>query len=72
MVKIYIVTGASRGIGLEFVKQIAAAGNIVFACARNPDGSKALLDLVDKKKVIAVKLDALNDESIKVKCYKIV
>ncbi|KAI8637645.1 4-dihydrotrisporin dehydrogenase [Parasitella parasitica] len=65
MAKTYIVTGASRGIGLEFVKQIAAAGNAVFACARNPDGSKVLSELVDNKKVFAVKLDALSDESIK-------
>ncbi|CEP13991.1 hypothetical protein [Parasitella parasitica] len=65
MTKIYIVTGASRGIGLEFVKQIAAAGNTVFACARNPDGSKDLLELIDNKKVFAIKLDALSDESIK-------
>ncbi|KAL7317199.1 hypothetical protein PS15m_003586 [Mucor circinelloides] len=65
MVKTYIVTGASRGLGFEFVKQIAAAGNVVFACARNPAGSKALVDLVDNKKVFAVKLDTVSDESIK-------
>lgn len=67
MVKTYIVTGASRGLGFEFVKQIAAAGNVVFACARNPAASKALVDLVDNKKVFAVKLDTVSDESIKVR-----
>ncbi|KAI9486300.1 MAG: 4-dihydrotrisporin dehydrogenase [Benjaminiella poitrasii] len=65
MVQTYIVTGASRGIGLEFVKQIAAKGDIVFACARNPAASEGLKALVDDKKVFAIKLDTLSDESIK-------
>lgn len=72
MVKIYIVTGASRGLGLEFVRQIVAAGNVVFACARNPDASTALMDLVDNKKVFAVKLDTVSQESIKVRAGKFV
>lgn len=66
MSKVYIVTGASRGLGLEFVKQIAAEGNIVFACARNPSGSKGLEALIDNKQVFGIKLDTTNSESIKV------
>lgn len=66
MVKTYIVTGASRGIGLEFVEQIAANGDIVFACARNPDKSEGLQTLIDNKKVFGVKLDTTCAESIKV------
>ena len=31
------ITGASRGLGLEFVRQYAAAGWEVIACARHPD-----------------------------------
>jgi NAD(P)-dependent dehydrogenase (short-subunit alcohol dehydrogenase family) len=31
-----LVTGASRGLGLEFVRQYAAAGWSVLACAREP------------------------------------
>ncbi|KAI9366654.1 4-dihydrotrisporin dehydrogenase [Pilaira anomala] len=65
MVKTYIVTGASRGIGLEFVEQIAANGDIVFACARNPDKSEGLQTLIDNKKVFGVKLDTTCAESIK-------
>ncbi|KAI8048598.1 4-dihydrotrisporin dehydrogenase [Gilbertella persicaria] len=62
---VYVVTGASRGLGLEFVKQIVAAGNHVFACARNPDSSSELSKLVDNEKVYAIKLDTSNEESIK-------
>lgn len=70
MVQTYIVTGASRGIGLEFVEQLAARGDIVFACARNPDSSKGLQALIDNEKVFGIQLDATCDQSIKVK-YKV-
>lgn len=70
MAKTYVVTGASRGLGLEFVNQLAAKGNTVFACARNPDNSDRLQKLVDNKNVFAVKLDTTNVESIKVKCKR--
>lgn len=62
----YVVTGASRGLGAEFVKQLAAKGNTVFALARNPEGSDKLKTLVDNKHVYAIKMDANNEDSIKV------
>lgn len=62
----YVVTGASRGIGAEFVKQLAAKGNTVFALARNPAGSDKLQSLVDNKHVYAIKVDVTDEESIKV------
>lgn len=37
-----LVTGASRGLGLEFTRQYAAAGWQVLACARDPAGATAL------------------------------
>ena len=37
-----LITGASRGIGLEFTKQYAAAGWRVLACCRAPQSAKAL------------------------------
>ena len=34
-----LVTGANRGLGLEFVRQYAAEGWTVHACCRDPDGA---------------------------------
>jgi len=62
----YVVTGASRGLGLEFVNQLAAKGNTVIACARNPGSAAGLQKLVDNKHVFAVKMDTTSLESIKV------
>lgn len=61
----YVVTGASRGIGLEFVKQISAKGHNVFALARDPEGSEGLKGLVDNK-VFALKADTTCGRSLKV------
>jgi NAD(P)-dependent dehydrogenase (short-subunit alcohol dehydrogenase family) len=40
--KTTLITGANRGIGLEFTRQFAADGWRVLACARRPDKSDAL------------------------------
>lgn len=37
-----LITGANRGIGLEFCKQYAMDGWRVLACSRRPEGSEAL------------------------------
>lgn len=63
--KTYAITGASRGLGLEFVKQLAAKGNTIVAFARNPAESSGLSQLVDNKNVFAVKMDISDEESIK-------
>jgi NAD(P)-dependent dehydrogenase (short-subunit alcohol dehydrogenase family) len=41
----YLVTGANRGIGLEFVRQLAARGDTVDAVARKPQESSLLQEL---------------------------
>lgn len=40
-----LITGANRGLGLEFARQYVADGWDVIACCRDPDGADALKDL---------------------------
>jgi NAD(P)-dependent dehydrogenase (short-subunit alcohol dehydrogenase family) len=42
-----LVTGANRGLGLEFVKQYAEDGATVFACCRDPHTAKAMRTVSD-------------------------
>lgn len=37
-----LITGANRGLGLEFVKQYMAEGDVVHACCRRPGGAAEL------------------------------
>lgn len=53
-----LITGANRGIGLEFVKQYAADGWQVLACCREPSSASALnalaTEFADKVTVYAL------------------
>ena len=75
-----LVTGANRGLGLEFVKQYAEDGATVFACCRDPHTAKAMramsdaaggkvsmhaLDVTDAKAIAALAKD-FGDEPIDV------
>lgn len=56
-----LITGANRGIGLEFTKQYAADGCKVIACYRTPQTAVELLMLSTKHSNIqAVALDVAN------------
>ncbi len=60
-----LITGANRGIGLEFVRQYAADGAQVFACCRNPDGANDLNALAGADgDVTVLKLDVADEASI--------
>ena len=50
------ITGANRGLGLEFVKQLSARGDTVYAACRKPDDADDLNALAGDK-VRVVKLD---------------
>src|SRR5215831_7886454 len=62
-----LVTGASRGLGLEFARQYAEAGARVFALAREPLRSKRLMELASRfpKTLLPVACDVADDESVK-------
>lgn len=60
-----LVTGANRGLGLEFTKQYAARGYSVIATARDPDKATELKELAAKNKSVAIEqLDVLDEKSI--------
>jgi NAD(P)-dependent dehydrogenase (short-subunit alcohol dehydrogenase family) len=46
--KTILITGANRGIGLEYVKQYAEEGHAVYATVRNPASADALQALADE------------------------
>lgn len=49
-----LITGANRGLGLEFAKQYAEAGYRVFATTREPKKADALLALAKKHSTLSV------------------
>ena len=49
-----LITGANRGIGLEYVRQYAAEGWRVIACCRSPDNASALQHLADSHSHVEV------------------
>jgi NAD(P)-dependent dehydrogenase (short-subunit alcohol dehydrogenase family) len=57
-----LTTGAGRGIGLEIVRQYAAEGWDVIACARNPDKSAELAKISGRVSIHA--LDVTNFAAI--------
>ncbi|MGA7802294.1 MAG: SDR family oxidoreductase [Gammaproteobacteria bacterium] len=60
-----LVTGANRGIGLEFVRQYAEAGWRVFACCRTPEQAGALNELAAGAGTVSVHpLDVANHDQI--------
>lgn len=58
------VTGANRGIGLEFVKQYLNDGWQVHACCRNPEQATELQALASNEQLQIHPLDVTNDQQI--------
>ena len=64
-----VVTGSSRGLGLEFVKQLLENSQTrVVATARNPTGAKGLTALTEKfaDRLKLIALDTSDDSGIEV------
>lgn len=60
-----LVTGANRGLGLEFVRQYAAEGWTIHACCRDPDGAGDLNNIAAANAGVTVhKLDVADFDAI--------
>ncbi len=67
-----LITGANRGLGLEFTKQYAEANWRVFACSRNPSQATALLQLADQySNIEIVQLDVAQFRQIDILAQKL-
>ncbi|KAF8223564.1 NAD(P)-binding protein, partial [Tricholoma matsutake] len=61
----YVVAGASRGIGLQFIVDLLARGDVVVALARTPEKSNGLQDIKDNKNLLILKADITDAASLK-------
>lgn len=69
MTKTYLIVGASRGIGLEFVRQLLARGDQVIAAVRDPYKANDLYRLSDGIRpgaLIIQQCDVTREDSIDV------
>lgn len=63
---IALVTGANRGIGLEFIRQLAERGTEVIGTYRDEGTSAELLSMAEaKKNVHAVRADVTDEKAVK-------
>ncbi|HEU5180097.1 MAG TPA: SDR family oxidoreductase [Candidatus Polarisedimenticolia bacterium] len=58
-----VITGASRGLGLEFTRRYLEAGEEVFALARAPERSRALMGMAGDR-LVCVACDVGDEASI--------
>jgi NAD(P)-dependent dehydrogenase (short-subunit alcohol dehydrogenase family) len=60
-----VITGTSRGIGLELTRQALQRGDTVIAVARKPEGSKGLTELKSKfsEQLQLLAVDMTDDEA---------
>lgn len=61
--KVWLVTGAARGMGQSFVRATLAAGHAVVATGRRPDDITRVFGISDN--LLAVRLDVTSDDEAK-------
>jgi len=61
----YVVAGASRGLGLQFVVDLLARGDVVIALARTPENAKGLQEIKGNKNLHIFKADITDPTSLK-------
>ncbi|KAI0326502.1 NAD-P-binding protein [Cubamyces sp. BRFM 1775] len=64
----WLITGSSRGIGLETAKQLLASpANVVLATCRNPSQATALVELTESApgRLHVIELDVTDDASVR-------
>ncbi len=67
-----LITGASRGLGLEFVRQYAADRWSVIACCRAPEKAAALREIAKNSQNVKIEmLDVDHDKDIRVLAAKL-
>ncbi len=54
-----LITGAARGLGLDFTRQYAAKGWKIHACARSPDGLKGIAGDIHPHRLEVTDYDAV-------------
>jgi NAD(P)-dependent dehydrogenase (short-subunit alcohol dehydrogenase family) len=61
-----LLTGANRGLGLEFARQYLARGESVFAGCRRPEAARALheLQMIHPRRLTVISLDVADAASI--------
>ncbi|KAH7133777.1 hypothetical protein EDB81DRAFT_727236 [Dactylonectria macrodidyma] len=64
MARIWLVTGASRGLGQSLVEVILASGDSVVATARNKDQLSRLVDEYGPDRVLTATLDVTDNEQV--------
>ncbi len=61
-----MITGSNRGIGLEYVRQLLARGDQVFAACRNPESAQELQTLKDQyaSQLSIIKMEVSDESSV--------
>lgn len=73
MAATWVIIGASRGIGLELVRQLLDRGDQVIAAVRDPATASQIWQISGSQKIpgscVIEQCDVTNEQSIEVSCF---